>query len=191
MHALFPPWIFLEYDLFITAYLFHERRNKRIMFFSLPGRVVKPRWKRYQSRTMLIEFFKKKKTGLDLGKRWRSFKTDPWSVSPCPIAHAQLMHISIYLNRPAPSCKQVFTENKNVKRSLLFLVQQRRSVWFWKQETPICLESAQHATKLFIWVRNWWANTLWSALVTSRLWQPLIEGLFLSTVADFFGVTFT
>ena len=25
------------------------------MFFSLPGRVVKPRWKWYQSRTMLIE----------------------------------------------------------------------------------------------------------------------------------------
>ena len=99
------------------------------------------------------------------------------------------MHIYIYLNRSAPSCKQVFTENKNVKRSLLFLVQQRRSVWFWKQETPICLESAQHATKLFIWVRNWWANTLWSALVTSRLWQPWIEGLFLSTVAVwyFFG----
>ena len=160
--------------------------TNELCFFSLPGRVVKPRWKRYQSRTMLIEFFKKKKTGLDLGKRWRSFKTDPWSVSPCPIAHAQLMHISIYLNRPAPSCKQVFTENKNVKRSLLFLVQQRRSVWFWKQETPICLESAQHATKLFIWVRNWWANTLWSALVTSWLWQPLIEGLFLSTVADIF-----
>lgn len=129
---------------------------------------------------------KRKKTGLDLGKRWRSFKIDPWSVSPCPIARTQLMHISIYLNHSAPSCKQVFTENKNVKRSLLFLVQQRRSVWFWKQETPICLESAQHATKLFIWVRNWWANTLWSALVTSWLWQPLIEGLFLSTVADIF-----
>ena len=59
MHALFPPRIFLEYNLFITAYLFRERRNKRIMFFGLPGRVVKLRWKRY-SRTMLIESPKKK-----------------------------------------------------------------------------------------------------------------------------------
>lgn len=34
------------------------------MFFSLPGRVVKPRWKRYQSRTMLIESPKEKKQDL-------------------------------------------------------------------------------------------------------------------------------
>ena len=42
------------------------------MFFSLPGRVVKPRWKWYQSRTMLIESLPpppQKKTGLDQGKR--------------------------------------------------------------------------------------------------------------------------
>ena len=77
MHALFPPWIFLECNLFITAYLFSERShgNKRIMFFGLPDRVAKPRWERYP-RTMLIES-QKKKTGLDQGKRWRSFKIDP------------------------------------------------------------------------------------------------------------------
>ena len=41
------------------------------MFFSLPGGVVKPRWKWYQSRTMLIESPppQKKKTGLDQVKR--------------------------------------------------------------------------------------------------------------------------
>ena len=64
-----------EYFLSITYSLLHicsvKGETNELSFFGLPGRVVKPRWKRY-SRTMLIESpkkKKKKKTGLDQGKR--------------------------------------------------------------------------------------------------------------------------